>query len=91
LKWREVIEAKVLWGGLRAENDPSKNPSQVQFPLTGGQVETFALTSTPYIEGGFAIANIFKLIRIDFIKRFTYLNHPDIPNYGIRFRARFDF
>jgi Family of unknown function (DUF5686)/CarboxypepD_reg-like domain len=91
LKWREVIEAKVLWGGLRAENDPNKNPSQVQFPLTNGQVETFALTRTPYIEGGFAIANIFKLIRIDFIKRFTYLNHPDIPNYGIRFRARFDF
>jgi hypothetical protein len=91
LKWREVIEAKVLWGGLRSENDPNKNHDQVQFPLTNNQTETFALTSTPYIEGGFAIANIFKLIRVDFIKRFTYLNHPEIPNYGIRFRAHFDF
>ena len=91
LKWREVIEAKVLFGGLRDENNPAKNPDQVKFPFTNGQLETFALNRTPYVEAGFAIANIFKLIRIDFIKRFTYLDHPDIPKYGIRFRAHFDF
>jgi hypothetical protein len=91
LKWREVIEAKVLFGGLRDENNPAKNPDQVKFPFTNGQLETFALNKTPYVEAGFAIANIFKLIRIDFIKRFTYLDHPDIPKYGIRFRAHFDF
>ncbi len=90
-KWREVIEAKVLWGGLRAENDPAKTPDQVKFPVTNGQVETFPLGSTPYVEAGFAIANIFKLVRIDFIKRFTYLNHPEIPTWGIRVRTKFDF
>ncbi len=91
LKWREVIEAKVLWGGLRPENDPNKNPAQVQFPYTNGKIETFALNNTPYIEAGFAIANIFKFLRVDFIKRFTYLNHPDIPPYGIRLFTKFDF
>src|SRR5882724_2215214 len=92
LKWREVIEAKVLWGGLRAENDPFKNADQVKFPLTHGLSETFALSgATPYFEAGFAIANIFKLVRVDFIKRFTYLNHPEIPTWGIRFRTKFDF
>lgn len=91
LKWREVIEAKVLFGGLRDENNPAKNPEAVKFPSTNGQLETFSLTRTPYIEGGFAIANIFKVVRIDFIKRFTYLDHPDIAKYGIRFRAHFDF
>jgi hypothetical protein len=91
LKWREVIEAKVLWGGLRNENNPATNPETLQFPLTNGQMETFALGKTPYVEAGFGIANIFKLIRIDFIKRFTYLDHPDIAKYGIRFRAHFDF
>ncbi len=91
LKWREVIEAKVLWGGLRNENNPATNPGQVQFPLTNGQMETFALGRTPYIEGGFGVANILRLFRIDFIKRFTYLDHPDIAKYGIRFRAHFDF
>jgi hypothetical protein len=91
LKWREVIEAKILYGGLRAENDPNKTPDQVKFPLTNGKTETFSLSNQPYIEAGFAVANIFKLVRVDFIKRFTYLNHPDIPTWGIRFRTKFDF
>ena len=91
LKWREVIEAKILYGGLRSENNPLKNPEQLKFPLTNGLMETFSLDQQPYIEAGFAIANIFKLIRVDFIKRFTYLNHPEIPTWGIRARTKFDF
>ena len=91
LKWREVIEAKILFGGVRDENNPVKNPQLVKYPLTNGQTETFSLTNTPYVEAGFAIANIFKLIRVDFIKRFTYLNHPEIPTWGIRVRSKFDF
>jgi hypothetical protein len=91
LKWREVVEAKILYGGLRTENDPNKTADQVKFPLTNGSTQTYALSKTPYIEAGFAIANIFKLVRVDFIKRFTYLNHPDIPTWGIRVRTKFDF
>jgi len=91
LKWREVIEVKILYGGVRKENNPLLSPDVMKFPLTNGQTETFSLSHTPYIEGGFAIANIFKLVRVDFIKRFTYLNHPDIPTWGIRARAKFDF
>jgi hypothetical protein len=91
LKWREVIEAKILFGGVRDENNPVKNPQLVKFPLTNGQIETFSLTNTPYIEAGFGIANIFKLIRVDFIKRFTYLDHPEIAQWGIRVRSKFDF
>ncbi len=91
LKWREVIEAKVLWSGIRDENNPLKTADQVKFPLTNGLVETFSMNQTPYVEAGFAVANIFKLIRVDFIKRFTYLNHPEIPTWGIRARTKFDF
>jgi hypothetical protein len=91
LKWREVIEAKVLFGGVRDENNPNLNPQLVKYPLTNGQTETYSLGRTPYVEAGFAIANIFKLVRVDFIKRFTYLNHPDIPTWGIRVRSKFDF
>lgn len=91
LKWREVIEAKLVYGGLRDENDPRKHPELIQFPLTNGVMETFSLDHRPYVEAGFAIANIFKLVRVDFIKRFTYLEHPEIPTWGIRARAKFDF
>ncbi|GGA96978.1 DUF5686 family protein [Puia dinghuensis] len=91
LKWREVIEAKILFGGIRNENNPVIHPELIKYPLTNGQTETFSLSNTPYVEAGFGIANIFKIIRVDFIKRFTYLNHPDIPTWGIRARTKFDF
>lgn len=91
LKWREVIEAKVLYGGLRAENDPAKNPEQMRFPYTNNALGTFALENKPYVEAGFGIANIFKILRIDCIRRFTYLNNPDIPKWGLRFYTKFDF
>ena len=91
LKWREVIEGKILFGGLRTENDPYKTADQMKFPLTNGQTETFGLGNQPYIEAGFGVANIFKLVRLDFIKRFTYLDHPEITKWGIRFRTKFDF
>jgi uncharacterized protein DUF5686/carboxypeptidase-like protein len=87
LKWREVIEGKLLFGGLRDENNPAKTPGLVNFLPT-----TVMLGNTPYFEAGFGIANIFKLVRLDFIKRFTYLKNPgDVTQYGIRFRTKFDF
>ncbi len=91
LKWREILTVKVLYGGLRSENDPSKNAGLMRFPLIDGQMSTFALGSQPYAEAGFGIGNIFKLLRVDFIERFTYLNHPNIPQYGVRFQIKFDY
>jgi hypothetical protein len=91
LKLREVIAGKILYGSLRPENDPNKNPDQMKFPTTNAVVSTFALDKTPYFEASVGIMNIFKLVRIDVVKRFTYLDHPDIPTWGIRARVKFDF
>jgi hypothetical protein len=91
LKWREILTAKVLYGGVRAENDPSKDGTLMKFPTTSGQVSTFALGSQPYIEAGFGIGNIFKFLRVDAIERFSYLDHPMVPRYGIRAQLKFDY
>lgn len=91
LKWREILTAKVLYGGLRAENDPAKDPALIKFPLLDGQASTFALGNQPYIEAGFAIGNIFKFLRVDAIERFSYLQHAMVPRYGIRFQLKFDY
>ncbi|HXO74702.1 MAG TPA: DUF5686 family protein, partial [Puia sp.] len=91
LKWREILTAKVLYGGLRDENNPAKNPTLIKFPLLDGQASTFALGNQPYIEAGFAIGNIFKFLRVDAIERFSYLQHPMAPRYGIRFQLKFDY
>ena len=92
LKLREVAAVKVLVGGVRNENKPENDPSLFNFPVgKNGVPATYTLSEGPYVEGSVGIANIFRLIRVDFVKRFTYLDHPDISTWGIRTRVRFDF
>jgi len=92
LKLREAISFKALFGGLREENNPNNDPSLLQFPKNElGQDRTFALGSQPYMEGSVGIGNIFKVLRVDMVKRFNYLNNPEVSEYGIRARVKFDF
>jgi len=93
LKWREVASAKILFGSLRDENNPSYNSELYKFPTdsTTGQSSTFSLNSGPYIEVSVGIANIFKLIRVDLIRRLTYLDNPYVTDWGVRFKVKFEF
>jgi hypothetical protein len=85
LKWREVISFKALWGGLRPENDPANDPSLFRFPKDGsGRQTTYSLNHGPYTEGSIGIANIFKVLRLDYVERFGYLDHPYAPRHGVR-------
>jgi hypothetical protein len=92
LKWREVASAKVLYGGLSDKNNPTLHPSLYQFPVDDKGVPiTYTLGRTPYVEGSVGIENIFKFIRIDYVRRFNYLDHPEVPSSGVRVRVKFDF
>ena len=92
LKLREVVTFKGLWGGLGSENNPAEGGQQ--FPLLtspDGQPESFGLGPTPYIEMSVGIANIFRLFRVDLVRRLTYRDNPNVSDFGIRGRFRFDF
>lgn len=91
LRLREVIAAKLLYGGVRNENNPALNPDQMKFPLTNGVLSTYVLQGQPYLEASVGIYNIFSLLRIDLVKRFTYLDHPDISKMGLRFSTNINF
>jgi hypothetical protein len=93
LNLREIVSAKVLYGSISKENDPSgHDPSLYKFPVDNkGLPETYSLNRGPYIEGSVGIGNIFKLLRLDLVKRFTYLDHPNVAPWGIRGRMKFDF
>ncbi|WP_259065801.1 DUF5686 family protein [Mucilaginibacter sp. X4EP1] len=85
LKWREVVDFKVLWGGVRAENNPANDPSLYEFPKNGqGVPVTYSLDHGPYSEGSIGIANIFKILRVDYVERFSYLDHPYVSKHGVR-------
>jgi len=92
LKLRESVSFKALWGGLRDQNNPNYDPSLLQFPRNAAGTETtFVLGSQPYMEGSVGIGNIFKLLRVDLVKRFNYLDNPVVSEWGIRARVKFDF
>ncbi|MFW0718183.1 DUF5686 family protein [Pedobacter sp. N23S346] len=92
LKLREVFTFKALYGGLRDENNPAVTPGLYRLPdYEDGSKRTYSLGKDPYIEGSVGVGNIFKLLRVDLVKRFNYLNHPSVSEWGIRARVKFDF
>jgi hypothetical protein len=92
LKLREIASFKIIYGGLRDENNPNRDASLLQFPVNSEGVKTtYSLNKEPYMEGSLGIGNIFKLFRVDVVKRFSYLDHPVVSEYGIRAMVKFDF
>ena len=87
LKLREFVTFKIFWGALDRHNQPEHNPDLFRFPDG-----TFPLDpKRPYMEASFAIDNIFKVLRIDFIRRLSYFENPNIPSWSVRFRIRPSF
>lgn len=92
LKLREFLSFKVLYGGLRNENNPAFSNNVYKFPTgSNGGNGTFALGNAPYTELGFGIGNIYKVLRVDLIKRYNYLDHPGVAPYGVKFSFQPDF
>ncbi len=82
----------MLYGGVRKENNPAYNKETFLFPTDeAGNTTTFSLAQKPYMEANVGIGNIFKVLRVDLVKRLTYLENPDAPNWGIRARVKFEF
>jgi hypothetical protein len=74
-----------LWGGVRAENNPQLHPQLYQFNRNAdGTPTTYTLNNGPYMEASIGISNIFKLLRLDYVERFRYLDHPYVAKHGIR-------
>lgn len=92
LKLREVVSFRALAGGMRDENNPNRSSSAFRFPVDEqGNTISYTLGKTPYMEASVGVANIFKLLRLDLVRRLNYLNHPGVSEWGIRGRFRFDF
>lgn len=89
LKLREFITFKAFWGTLSDKNNPDNNPSLFKLPMRNGKPSTFVLNGNePYFEASVALDNLFKVLRIDLIRRLNYLDNPNIPLWSIRFRIR---
>ncbi len=91
LKLRELVTFKVLYGGLNKTNNPDFQNDLFKFPTDkNGILQTFTLEKIPYIEASVGVSNVLRIFRVDLIKRFTNLNHPNVTDIGIRIQFRFD-
>jgi hypothetical protein len=92
LKFREVATCKILYGNLSKTNNPAYHSDLFQLPTDDqGLPLTYTLEKKPYAEVGVGIANIFRIFRVDYIQRISYLNHHDISKAGLRFSLKADF
>lgn len=92
LKWREMVSFKALWGGLDEKNRPTADNGQLHFPTdANGTPLTYTLEKEPYMEASVGIGNIFKVLRIDYVRRINYLDHPNVAKWGIRARFKLEF
>ena len=94
LKWREMFRIRGMWGTLTDKNNPFKKGNQsdlFEFPSRNGQPTSFVMGDTPYMELNVGIHNIFKILRVDYVRRLNYLNAPNAKKNGVRFVLQFDF
>ena len=74
---RAILSMRGVWGELSDEN--------IALNTTGNlaEIPLIAPNSRVYYEYSFGVANIFKVLRLDFNFRGNYLNNPDARKFGV--------
>lgn len=88
LKLREVFSFKGLYGTLSEKNDPVHNQEDGLFLFPE---QTYRLGDKPYMEVSAGVENVLKILRVDYIWRLSYRNHPDIDHSGVRLKFHVTF
>lgn len=78
---REVLSFRGFWGGLSKRNNPEYHHQLFLFPEIAACRK---LDRGPYMEAGVGIDNLFKILRVDYVWRLNYLDHPGVDRGGIR-------
>ncbi len=81
LQLRELLTFKACYGRLLNDNN-----AVLSLPS-----ETYEL-SYPYMEAGIGITNLLKFVRLEYIWRLNYLDHPNLNSkQGLFIRFNFEF
>lgn len=88
LKLREVVGFKCLYGNLSRRNNPDLHPDLFRFP---SDAHVSIMGNTPYMEASVGLDNIFKILRVDYVWRLSYINTPGTDRSGLRVALHFNF
>jgi hypothetical protein len=81
LKWREVVGFKTAVGDLDDKNREEMELLPFMYDLSDG----------PYAEVSLGVENILKVLRVDAIRRLTYLDHPNTRAWALRLKLNITF
>ena len=86
LKWRLVAQGNLLLGNVKQKNRDLIPSRDGAFPISNF---TSLNPNKPYMEVGYGVENIFKLLRVDFVHRLSYLDNPGARKFGVKFSLQF--
>ncbi len=89
LNWRLLATANVIVGGMRQSNRDliSALSPDGEETLRAGSF----INGKPYVELGYGVENIFKIFRVDFIHRMSYLDNEGARKFGVLVTAQLQF
>ncbi len=88
LKWRGMLSANALLGDLDERNIAV---SQFETDMNGNRILPFRRwSSDPYVEVGYGISNIFRVLSVQAFHRLTYLD-DSANDFGVKFNLTLDF
>jgi hypothetical protein len=87
-KLRNFGVFKTAYGSLSQANKEIFAPYDEQGRLFSPVNE---FKNVPYIEAGFGIENLFRLVRVGYFQRFTYLDNVNVSKWGINIGFEFQF
>lgn len=81
LKWREVVGGKAVVGALDRKHLGEMALLPFSFDLSGG----------PFAEVSVGVENILKMLRVDMVRRLTYMDHANTKPWAFRVRMNVTF
>lgn len=86
LHLREVIGLSGCMGTLFSKNNPFFDHSLFVFPSN-----TRSMRNEPYMEMNMGLSNIFRILRVDYIRRLNYLGEEGVKKSGLRISMQLRF
>ena len=84
-KLRMFANVRGVWGKLS-----DSNYNLIPTTYNNETTQTFQrFEKIPYMEIGYGIENIFRLLRVDFVHRLTYIDKPNARPFGAFLSVQF--
>ncbi|MCL7988332.1 DUF5686 and carboxypeptidase regulatory-like domain-containing protein [Sphingobacterium sp. lm-10] len=92
LKLREIWGAQMFYGRMSTQNDPARSDQVVEFDTDAqGFPLTRSLFGRPYWEASVGIDNILRVLRVEYVRRLTHRDFPNISQDRYRVSLSLNF